>query len=127
MKVTSIVAAAALVASASAAIAPVPHNLLWPRPQQFTSGSVDRTINPVAVDITIVAPNGNQDRLERAAKRVRANALSVGCNDSTVSGDISSINVSVTGTDPKDQAQADESYTLTTDNASIKITAKHTV
>ncbi|KAJ3010824.1 UNVERIFIED_CONTAM: hypothetical protein HDU68_001957 [Siphonaria sp. JEL0065] len=127
MKVTSIVAAAALVAGASAAIAPVPHNLLWPRPQQFTSGSVDRTINPVAVDIAISAPNGNQAILEKAANRVRANALSIGCNDVTVSGDISSVQVSVTGTDPKDLAQADESYTLTTDNYAIKITAKHTV
>ncbi|KAJ3024468.1 UNVERIFIED_CONTAM: hypothetical protein HDU68_008140 [Siphonaria sp. JEL0065] len=132
MLVTSILASAALIAGVSAQasaspIKPVAHNLLWPRPQQFTSGSVDRTFNPTAVDITIVAVNGNQNILEKAAKRLRANVLSVGCNNVEVNGDITSVNVSVTGTDPKDLAQADESYTLTTDNSSVKIVAKHTV
>ncbi|KAJ3003334.1 UNVERIFIED_CONTAM: hypothetical protein HDU68_005738, partial [Siphonaria sp. JEL0065] len=132
MLVTSILATAAFAVGVSAQassspLAPVPHNLLWPRPQKFTSGSTDRTINPTQVDITIVAVNGNQNRLEKAAKRLRANALAIGFNDESIPGDISSINVSVTGTDPKDQAQADESYTLTTDNSSVKIVAKHTV
>ncbi|KAJ3007699.1 UNVERIFIED_CONTAM: hypothetical protein HDU68_003388, partial [Siphonaria sp. JEL0065] len=132
MLVTSILASAALVAGVSAQasaspIKPVAHNLLWPRPQQFTSGSVDRAFNPTAVDITIVAVNGNQNILEKAAKRLRANVLSVGCNNVEVNGDITSVNVSVTGTDPKDLAQADESYTLTPDNSSVKIGAKHTV
>ncbi|KAI9326211.1 glycoside hydrolase superfamily [Obelidium mucronatum] len=132
MKVTSILAASALAAGVSAQasaspLKPVAHNLLWPRPQQFTSGSTDRTINPNTVAITIVAVNGNQALLEKAAKRLRANALSIGCNDSTVSGDITNVSVTVTGTDPKDLAQADESYTLKTDNNAVTITANHSV
>ncbi|ORY53659.1 hypothetical protein BCR33DRAFT_801315 [Rhizoclosmatium globosum] len=132
MKVTTVLATAALVMGVSAQsngspLAPVPNNLLWPRPQKFTSGTSDHTFSPVGVDITIVAVNGNQGALERAADRFRANVLSVGCDAQSNTGDISQVTVTVTGTDPKDLAQADESYTLNTSASGVTITANHTV
>ncbi|KAJ3067439.1 hypothetical protein HDU98_009329 [Podochytrium sp. JEL0797] len=135
MKVASIIAATALAVSVSASafnsapspLAPIPNNLLWPRPQHFTHGSSDRTFGPTVVDITIVAVNGNQAMLERAARRFRKNVLAVGCDNLEVYGDITRVSIHVTGKDPKDLADMDESYSLTTDENSVSITANHSV
>ncbi|KAJ3074921.1 hypothetical protein HDU98_009796 [Podochytrium sp. JEL0797] len=132
MHLTSILAASAfsvgVSAQASASpLAPVPHNLLWPRPQKFTHGTTETFFSPVQVDIAITAVNGNQAMLERAAKRFRADVLKVGCDNNQGSGGITSVSVTVSGTDPKDLAQADESYTLTTSATGVIIKAQHSV
>ncbi|KAJ3027114.1 UNVERIFIED_CONTAM: hypothetical protein HDU68_004391 [Siphonaria sp. JEL0065] len=139
MKVNSIVAAAALVASVMAAdavvspLAPVPHNLLWPRPQKFTSGSDSHSINPEALTFNIVG--GNKDSLTKAVSRFTSNTLAIGCNvksvaygcDAKAVGDIATVSITVSGTDPADLAQADESYVLDTTASGVSIKAVSTV
>ncbi|KAJ3001630.1 UNVERIFIED_CONTAM: hypothetical protein HDU68_006748, partial [Siphonaria sp. JEL0065] len=139
MKVNSIVAAVTLVASVMAAdavvspLAPVPHNLLWPRPQKFTSGSDSHSINPEALTFNIVG--GNKDSLTKAVSRFTSNTLAIGCNvksaaygcDAKAVGGISTVSITVSGTDPTDLAQADESYVLDTTASGVTIKAVSTV
>ncbi|KAJ3290212.1 hypothetical protein HDU79_003462 [Rhizoclosmatium sp. JEL0117] len=139
MQLSVILAATTLVASvfaadAAPAVSPltkVPHNLLWPRPQNWTAGTTDNTINPQALVFNIVG--GDQAKLTKAANRVSTNALAVGCNvlpsygcSGQVYGDITTVSVTVSGTDG-DLADADESYTLDTTSSGVTITAAHTV
>ncbi|KAJ3080268.1 hypothetical protein HDU99_008840, partial [Rhizoclosmatium hyalinum] len=81
-------------------------------------------INPATVKFTV--SGGNADVLAKAQARYVANALALSCN-AAADGAITSVTVSVTGTDPSDLAQADESYSLSTSATGVTITAAHTV
>ncbi|KAJ3066408.1 hypothetical protein HDU98_010309 [Podochytrium sp. JEL0797] len=123
MKLLSILAVAAVVSAELKSS--VPHNLLWPKPQLFTSGTVDRTINPDLVSFSFTG--GDLRLLQKAGERFKANSLAQGCNAPGIKGDIRQINVTITGCDPKDLADESESYTLDTTEDSVVITAENTV
>ncbi|KAJ3061076.1 hypothetical protein HDU98_003013, partial [Podochytrium sp. JEL0797] len=123
MKLLSILAAAALVSAELKSS--VPHNLLWPKPQVYTSGTADHSINPDCVYFNFAG--GDIDLLQKAGDRFKANSLAMGCNAPQFKADIRQINVTITGTDPKDLADVDESYILDTTDDAVVIHAPNTV
>ncbi|KAJ3126431.1 hypothetical protein HK100_010262 [Physocladia obscura] len=132
MKFLVILASIAVAVQAQAStspISPVPHNLLWPRPQQFTNGTTDYSVDPHSLKFNLKfsqIANGNDVVIRKAVNRLKDAALKIGC-PATGTAAITQVFVSVTGIDPTDLAQADESYTLVTDATSVTITAKNTV
>ncbi|KAJ3064503.1 hypothetical protein HDU98_012099, partial [Podochytrium sp. JEL0797] len=124
MKLVSILAAAAMV-SASELTSDVPGHLLWPKPQKFTSGTASHTINPDCVYFNFAG--GDLELLQKAGDRFKANSLAFGCNAPQLKADIRQINVTITGCDPKDLADMDESYVLDTTDDSVLIYAPNTV
>ncbi|KAJ3073011.1 N-acetyl-glucosamine-6-phosphate deacetylase [Podochytrium sp. JEL0797] len=128
---TSVAVSAQTFTAVAGEVAPISHNLLWPRPQAFTSGSTTHSINPEALTFNI--NGGNQAILTKAVNRFTSNALAIGCNTAPtygcsgqLYGDITTVTITVSGADV-DLAVADESYTLTTSDTGVTITAKQTV
>ncbi|KAI9330999.1 glycoside hydrolase superfamily [Obelidium mucronatum] len=119
------VAAATIAATIASAqlTSSVPHNLLWPKPYKFTSGTQNRTIDPASVQFKIVG--GDTELLTKAAARFAANALAQGCastNSSSTKADIALVTLTVAG-----EGEGDESFELDTAADAVAIAARHSL
>ncbi|KAJ3253172.1 hypothetical protein HK103_000813 [Boothiomyces macroporosus] len=82
----------------------IPNNLLWPKPRQYSFGTIDRTISAVKFN----SIGQNSDYFNRNALRYTSLIFSEGCSKSTVTTDV---NVCISQTDS--DLFSDESYNLT--------------
>ncbi|KAI8618814.1 glycoside hydrolase superfamily [Chytriomyces sp. MP71] len=95
----------------------VSHNLLWPKPQIFTSGNVDRVFEPTSVSFSAEGDT-NDGLLKRAWNRLMDNVYALGCRTNDTS-DIRNVYVSILNSG----TNSDERYKLETTMDSVVISA----